>query len=134
MDGDNFSGTNSVKPGFLVTGEELHRIRFEDGSWIDIRPYVTGLQRARWSKAATKYVTKVVGKGRKARTEAEMDFDNEAFLHAMLSDIVVNTSVGPVDVSQLREDAVTRIQREFERLNPETEEDDETLGESDAAS
>lgn len=121
-------------PIFLVTGEETHRIEFEDGSWIDIACSVTAMQRARWTKAATVYRSKIIGVGRKARTETEMDIDQEQWLTAFLTDVVMGSSVGPIDVSQLSERAVTRIREEFERLNPTPgEEEPEELKNSDTA-
>ncbi len=122
-------------PSFLVTGDEKHRIEFEDGSWIDIRSCVTGLMRARWSKAAAVMRTKVTGNGKAAVTTTEGDFDNERFLAAMLKDIVLGWSdPSPVDVAKLSEAAVTRIREEFDRLNPAAEDEGEALGESEASS
>jgi len=118
---------------FLVTGEERHRIDFGDEFWIDIARSVTAMQRARWSKTATTYKTKVIGRGKKATTDSEMDFDNEAFLRAFLGDVVLAWSEpSPVDVTKLSEAAVTRIQEEFDALNPTDADEDERLGESAA--
>lgn len=112
-------------PSFLVTGQETHRIEFEDGGWIDIARCVTAMQRARWSNAASTVTTKMVGKGKQAKTETDMSFDNERFLAAFLADIVKGTSAGPIDVSQLSEAAVTRIQEEFNKLNPSLNDEQE---------
>ncbi len=120
---------NGGSPSFLVTGEEVERIEFEDGAWIDIARCVTAMQRARWSKEATTFKTKIVGSGKKRSQESDMDFDNEKFLAAFLRDIVKGwSSAEPVDVTKLAESAVTRIQEEFERLNPTIGDDEEENG------
>lgn len=124
--------TNGGSPSFLVTGEEIERIEFEDGGWIDIARCVTAMQRARWSKEATTFKTKIVGSGKKRKQESDMDFDNEKFLTAFLTGIVKGwSSDAPLDVTKLSESAVTRIQAEFERLNPQIgdEEEENGLGE-----
>ena len=123
---------NGGSPSFLVTGEEIERIEFDDGGWIDIARCVTAMQRARWSKEATTFKTKIVGSGKKRKQESDMDFDNEKFLTAFLRDVVKGWSAeSPLDVTKISESAVTRIQEEFERLNPTLgdEEEENGLGE-----
>ena len=105
--------------------KSVERVEFDDGSWIDIARSVTVMQRARWTKAATTYKTKFHGTGKKATTETDMDFDNEKFLMAFLTDIVKDTSAGPIDVAQLSEIASTRIREEFDRLNPDASVDEQ---------
>ena len=120
---------NGGSPSFLVTGDEIERVEFEDGGWIDIARCVTAMQRARWSKEATVIRTKLVGAGKKAKQESEMDFDNEKFLEAFLRDIVKGwSSDAPLDVTKLSETAVTRIQDVFNGLNPSIGDDEEENG------
>ena len=120
---------NGGSPSFLVTGEETERIEFEDGGWIDIARCVTAMQRARWSKEATTYKTKVIGRGKNLKQESELDFDNEKFLSAFLRDIVKGWSSDvPVDVTKLSETAVTKIQEVFNDLNPTIGDDEEENG------
>lgn len=119
---------------FLVTGDETHRIEFEDGAWIDIRRSVTGMQGARWIKAGTQNKTTITGRGKKAVTKTEQTQDLAAFMQAKLEDLVVDTSEGKIDVTQLSDIAVTRIFEEFDQLNPTDAKADETLGESTSPS
>jgi hypothetical protein len=122
-------------PSFLVDGSETHRIEFgESSEWIDIRRSVTGVQGARWVTASIQNKVKITGRGKTTVRTSEQTQDHAAFMIAKLSDIVVDTSAGKVDVSQLSDLAVTRIFEEFDKLNPTDASEDETLGESESPS
>jgi hypothetical protein len=109
---------NAGTASFLVTGEETHRIEFDNGEWIDIARCVSAVQRARWSKEATVYKTKIIGVGKEAQSQTDMEFDQEKFLMAFLRDVVKGSSRGELESAQIPEATVTRIQDEFDRLNP----------------
>ena len=118
---------------FLVTGDEKHRIEFEDGAWIDIKRSVSGIEGARWVSASIKNKVKVTGRGKSAVSENEQTQDLAAFMTAKLTAIVAGWSEPiPVDVALLSDTAVNRIMEEFDKLNPSGE--DEALGESESPS
>lgn len=123
---------------FLVRGDETERIEFDDGAWVDIRRCLTVGERQAINKLSMRRKTRSVvdPKTRKTDIQADIEFDDGAWLQSFMEKIIVDwsdeTPVRPDTIMQMPEWMATRIREEFERLNPDRE--DESLGESLAGS
>lgn len=123
---------------FLVRGDEIERIEFDDGAWVDIRRCLTVGERQAINKLSMRRKTRSVvdPKTRKADIQSDIEFDDGAWLQSFMEKIIVawsdETPVRSETIMQMPERMVTRIREEFERLNPDGE--DESLGESPAGS
>lgn len=118
-------------PEFFRTEQDIHRIEFDGGAWVEIRRSVTIGERDSLTKKCrqTKTRSLVDPKTRKGRIESYIDFDEAEWTIGFLTLIVVKwSSVEPITrdtIQKLPEPVFARINKEFAKLNPQLDEEDE---------
>ena len=125
---------------FLVRGDEIHRVEFDGGAWIDIRRCLSRGERLDIMKQVRTATTRHVLNPETRRMESvtEIAWNDDLYARLLLRVIVKGWSdeqpVTPENVDAIPERMSSRLLAAFEELNPTDTEKSPSLGESETPS